>query len=171
MVWDPTTFGTLFLRVNAERKAWEEAKAGWWMLTTDTDKPVAEAVKLYKSLSVVERAFRTIKGPIKVRPVRHRLDRRIRAHLYVCLLSYLLGRWLEVKVREGGGERWAHMTAERVLDSVREGSVQEVGIRGTKVRRWKLTKFSPEGQAVLERLGMKGEVMRTPSMPTTLSEA
>ena len=171
VVWDPTTFGTLFVRVNAERKAWEEAKAGWWMLTTDTEKPVPEAVKLYKSLSVVERAFRTIKGPIKVRPVRHRLDRRIRAHLYVCLLSYLLGRWLEVKVREEGEERWAHMTAERVLDSVREGSVQEVGIRGTKVRRWKLAKFSPEGQAVLERLGMKGEVLRTPPMPTALSEA
>jgi hypothetical protein len=118
----------------------------------------------------VERAFRTIKGPIKVRPVRHRLDRRIRAHLYVCLVAYLLERWLEVKVREGGGEGWAHLTAERILNSVRKGAVQEVGIRGTTIRRWKLANFSPEGQATLERLGLKGEVMQVPPVPTVLSE-
>ncbi len=171
VVWDPTTFGTLFLKVNAERKAWEESKAGWWMLTTDTERSGPEAVKLYKSLAVVERAFRTIKGPIRVRPVRHRLDRRIRAHLYVCLLSYLLERWLEVKVREGGEERWAHVTAEKILESVREGSVQEVGIRGTKIHRWKLARFSPDGEAMLDRLSLKGEVMRIPPMPTELSVA
>ncbi len=78
---------------------------------------------------------------------------------------------MEVKVRGGGEERWVHVTAKRILDSVREGSVQEVGIWGAKIRRWKLAKFSAEGQAVLERLGMKSEVMRTPPMPTALTEA
>ena len=56
-----------------------------------------------------------------------------------------------------------------MLDSVREGSVQEVGIRGTKILRWKLARFSPEGEAVIERLGLKAEVMKTPPMPTVLS--
>ena len=171
VVWDPKTFGTLCVRVNPVRKAWEESKAGWWMLTTDTPLSAAQAVKLYKSLSVVERAFRTIKGPIKVRPVRHRLDRRIRAHLYVCLVAYLLERWLELKVREGGEEKWAHVTGERVLESLREGSVQQVGIRGTEIRRWKLARFSGEGGMMLDRVGMKQEVMRLPPMPTVLSAA
>jgi hypothetical protein len=63
------------------------------------------------------------------------------------------------------------VTAERLLDSVRKGSVQGVGIRGTKILRWRLARFSPEREAVLERLGLKAEVMKTPQMPTVLSAA
>lgn len=79
---------------------------------------------------------------------------------------------MEVKVRaKGEEETWAHVTAERVLDGLRQGSVQEVGIRGTNIRRWKLARFSPEGVVMLERLGLKEEVMKTPPMPTALTTA
>lgn len=48
-----------------------------------------DAVRNYKSLAKVERAFRTLKGlEILVRPIRHRIDPRVRAHVFVCLLAY-----------------------------------------------------------------------------------
>jgi len=48
-----------------------------------------EAVSDYKSLSHVERAFRTMKGlDLEIRPIHHRLAGRVRAHVLACMLSY-----------------------------------------------------------------------------------
>ena len=48
-----------------------------------------DAVRNYKRLADVEQAFRTLKGlELLVRPIRHRVDDRVRAHLFVCLLAY-----------------------------------------------------------------------------------
>ena len=48
-----------------------------------------DAVRAYKSLSRVERAFRSFKGvDLKVRPVHHRLEGRVRAHVFLCMLAY-----------------------------------------------------------------------------------
>ena len=50
----------------------------------------AEATVLaYKSLAGVERAFRSLKTvDLEVRPVHHRLARRVRAHVFLCMLAY-----------------------------------------------------------------------------------
>lgn len=49
----------------------------------------AAAVRSYKSLSQVERLFRTLKGLTnRVRPIHHRQERRVRGHIFVCLLAY-----------------------------------------------------------------------------------
>ena len=49
----------------------------------------ADAVRSYKKLSRVERAFRTIKtGDLSVRPIHHRLEDRVRAHIFLCVLAY-----------------------------------------------------------------------------------
>ncbi|MHB8352386.1 MAG: IS1634 family transposase [Thermoplasmata archaeon] len=162
--WNQDTIGGLNLIVNKARKNWEETKAGWWMLTTDTELTGPEVVKVYKSLAVVERAFRTIKGMIRVRPVRHQLDRRIRAHLYVCVLAYLVERWVQQKVREGGGKEWAHLTGEQALEEIREGRLQQVGIEGTEIRRWKMAGFTRVAERVLDKLELRGEVMKVPRL-------
>ncbi len=48
-----------------------------------------EAVRAYKSLSVVEQAFRSIKTiDLKVRPIFHRLPRRVECHIFICMLAY-----------------------------------------------------------------------------------
>jgi hypothetical protein len=50
-----------------------------------------ETVRSYKSLSVVERAFRCIKTvDLHVRPIYHRLADRVRAHVFLCMLAYYL---------------------------------------------------------------------------------
>lgn len=48
-----------------------------------------DTVRTYKSLSQVERAFRSIKTvDLKVRPIRHRLEARVKAHIFLCMLAY-----------------------------------------------------------------------------------
>jgi transposase len=49
----------------------------------------ADAVRSYKQLSNVERAFRCYKTiDLKVRPIHHRVEERVRAHIFLCLLAY-----------------------------------------------------------------------------------
>ncbi len=48
-----------------------------------------DVVRQYKSLSQVERLFRTLKGiNIRVRPIRHRTEAHVRAHIFLCMLAY-----------------------------------------------------------------------------------
>jgi transposase len=48
-----------------------------------------ETVRSYKLLSQVERAFRSFKTvDLMVRPIRHRLEDRVRAHIFLCMLAY-----------------------------------------------------------------------------------
>ena len=48
-----------------------------------------DAVRTYKRLALVERLFRTLKGiDLRIRPIYHRLDPRVRAHIFLCLLAY-----------------------------------------------------------------------------------
>lgn len=48
-----------------------------------------DAVRSYKLLSQVERAFRSLKTmDLKVRPIHHHLEKRVRAHIFLCMLAY-----------------------------------------------------------------------------------
>ena len=48
-----------------------------------------EVVKTYKTLSLVEQAFRCIKmSDLKIRPILHHLEARVRAHVFICFLAY-----------------------------------------------------------------------------------
>jgi transposase len=48
-----------------------------------------DTVRSYKSLAEVERAFRCLKGiDLLVRPIRHRTEERVPAHVFLCLLAY-----------------------------------------------------------------------------------
>ena len=49
----------------------------------------ADTVRGYKSLAQVERAFRSLKGlDLLIRPIRHRTEERVPAHIFLCLLAY-----------------------------------------------------------------------------------
>ena len=48
-----------------------------------------DTVRSYKNLALVERAFRTLKGvDLQIRPIYHRSEQRVRAHIFLCLLAY-----------------------------------------------------------------------------------
>jgi transposase len=72
----------------------ESATDGIYVVRTSLPVEViddTETVRSYKSLSLVERAFRCIKTvDLHVRPVYHRLADRVRAHVFLCMLAYYL---------------------------------------------------------------------------------
>ncbi len=61
----------------------------------------ASCVRHYKSLSQVERAFRSMKTmDLKIRPIHHRLADRVRVHLFLCMLAYYVEWHLKEAWRE-----------------------------------------------------------------------
>jgi transposase len=70
----------------------EEELDGIYVIRTSEaaeDLTAADCVRTYKSRAVVERAFRCLKGlDLLVRPIRHRVEPRVRGHLLLCMLAY-----------------------------------------------------------------------------------
>ncbi len=84
--------GSFSYRRNEETIRQEEQLDGIYVIRTSeaaVDLAAADCVRTYKSLSLVERAFRCLKGlDLLVRPIRHRVEPRVRAHLLLCMLAY-----------------------------------------------------------------------------------
>ena len=74
--------------------ATEAALDGFYILRTsltETDLPAGDIVRAYKNLEQAERAFGSLKGPeLQIRPIHHRLEDRVRAHVLICMLAYYL---------------------------------------------------------------------------------
>ena len=71
----------------------EAALDGFYILRTSltqADLPSGDVVRAYKNLEQAERAFGS-KGPeLQIRPIHHRLEDRVRAHVLICMLAYYL---------------------------------------------------------------------------------
>ncbi|VGO19415.1 hypothetical protein SCARR_01473 [Pontiella sulfatireligans] len=77
---------------NEEKIRSESATDGLYVIRSSVDKTRMtdqELVANYKNLEMVERAFRSLKSiDLNVRPIYHRLDNRVRAHIFICMLAY-----------------------------------------------------------------------------------
>jgi len=87
-----------------EHIAAEAALDGIYIIRTSVSAAQMDApqcVRNYKSLANVERAFRSMKTiDLKVRPIHHRTDERVRAHIFLCMLAY----YVEWHMREAWRE-------------------------------------------------------------------
>jgi hypothetical protein len=55
-------------------------------------------VRAYKQLKMAERAFRTMKDTIEVRPIHHHLEPRVRTHVFLCMLAYYVAFELHARL-------------------------------------------------------------------------
>lgn len=125
----------------------ERACEGKYVIQTEEpDLSPVEAVAAYKQLNEVERGFAHLKGLLEVRPVYHQKDDRVRAHVFVAALAFLLDRALEKKLRAAGSSL-SSPAAWQALETVRCVTV-EVGSR-TKLC---VTRGSRQAAEVLKTL-------------------
>ena len=76
--------------LDAEKYKYEEQIAGKFLLVTSTDLPANDVMMTYKEQQVVENAFDEIKNFLDIRPIGHYEVRRVKAHTFVCVLSFLV---------------------------------------------------------------------------------
>jgi transposase len=104
------------LLLDRAKIAAEERLDGKYLLTTSDPSLSADDVALgYKQLLEAERSFRDLKGTLLLRPVFHRKDERIRAHVLICFLALVIVRLAETRT----GATWRTIRAE--LGQIRQG--------------------------------------------------
>ena len=132
------------LRIDAGKARAEENLDGKYLLRTSDPKMTAEDIALgYRQLLEVERGWRDMKQVIDLRPVYHRKEERIRAHVILCWLALLLARIAE----NACGATWPEL--RRQLDRIAVGTF--AGPAGTFRQR---TQITDAQQDILTRLGI-----------------
>jgi len=108
--------GFTFERLDQQIAA-EAALDGLYVIRTSVPKKQmssADAVRSYKALAEVERAFRAMKTiDLHIRPIHHRLENRVRAHIFLCMLAYYVEwhmreAWRELMFADEDLERKKH---------------------------------------------------------------
>ena len=122
-----------------------------------------QIVERYKSLGQIEQAFRNMKKvSLEMRPMHHKRDDRIRAHVFLCMLAYYLQwhLWQRLKPlfaeqakqisageKENKDRDWTLVT---VLSSLKSIQRNEVEVAGAKF--YQITEPSPETQRIIDLL-------------------
>lgn len=79
---------------------------------TNTKLPKSEIIDNYKHLWKIEKAFRISKHDLRIRPIYHRLNRRIEAHICIAFVAYKVYKELERQLKE----KKAELSAEKAID-------------------------------------------------------
>jgi transposase len=140
--------------LNEQALAEQRRYDGVFVLTTNRhDLPPDKVVGSYKNLQEVETLFDDLKNFVDIHPVRHWLERRVRAHVFLCLLALLLKRVLEIDCLKSKA-----LTA--TLETVANSKLTKVSVRlsdrSARAKTfWRVTQISPEQAACFAAVGVK----------------
>lgn len=73
---------------------------GYSTIFSTKDLSIEEIVKPYFEKDKVEKAFRSMKSILGLKPIKHWLEERVKSHIFICYLSYLLLSLLETKLKK-----------------------------------------------------------------------
>lgn len=150
-------------RQNGQRVTWkykqqslreaERMDGKWVLLVTNPAVSAAEAVELYLEKDFIEKGFRTMKTEEEMEPVRHRLEKRVRAYEFVQVLALRLRAALRWRMREVA-KRMDMNTWEATDDLLRVlGRVERVEVSlGKQQRIWHLNLLK-ETKETLKNIG------------------
>lgn len=127
------------LRINNQAVKEMEHLDGKYLIRTSDDTLTSEDIALgYKQLLEVERAFRTLKTTLELRPVYHRKEERIRSHVLLCWLSLLLVRLAEEKTLK----TWPTLRSELEMMHLIEHETEDGKV-------WQRTELTEEQKRIL----------------------
>lgn len=135
----------------------EEAKeldGKFAIMSTELDINCKEIVDAYFEKNDVERAFRFMKQVTKLQPTRCWLENRVRVHVFICYLAYLLSRVLEYKLRKGG----MRITSEKALEELGKIKKGLLFDETTNNKIHKVATLSDIQKKILESLGLLGYI-------------
>ena len=133
------------------RSAW--LQQGAYLLRTNLTEEAPELIwRQYLQLTEVESVFRTLKSALNLRPIWHRLQSRVEAHLLVAFLGYCLWICLKQKLKATAGS----LTPAQVLHQLKQILLVEVWFdlrQGGKICLPRITQPENQQQLLLHHLG------------------
>ena len=139
----------------------EQAYEGKYVIQTEEPNLSAvDAVRLYKELSEVERAFADLKDVLELRPIYHQIDSRVQAHIYVAALAFLLHRAIEKKLKAARLD----LSATEALTALKSVRVVDINLGDGPAKR-SVTTGTNRAAAVLRAPGITELEPSTPPQP------
>jgi hypothetical protein len=134
---------------------WHELSDGCYLLRSNVNDWTDEQLwKAYIQLTEAENAFRIHKTDLSLRPVWHQKEDRVRAHILVCFLSYVLWKTLgQLCHRAGLGDEPRRVLAE--LSDIRMVDVVLPTDSGHEIRNRCVARPSEHQRILLDKLGLK----------------
>jgi transposase len=134
---------------------WHELSDGCYLLRSNVrDWTEAELWRAYIQLTEAENAFRIHKSDLRLRPVWHQKEDRVKAHILVCFISYVLWKMLAQKCKLAGlGDE-----PRRVLSELSEIRLVDVVLPtegGLEIRNRCVARPSEHQRILLEKLGLR----------------
>ena len=116
-----------------------------------------EVVASYKKLILVEQAFRNLKTvQLDMRPIYHKKDERIKAHVFLCMLAYYLQWHMKQKLmplfEEDGNGKERRWSFDGIISTLKQITINEISIGGSKI--FKVSEATPEQSTILKHLGV-----------------
>ena len=147
--WELTPKGRFRYWIDRVKLRAERRVEGTYILqTNEPTLDALRAVTVYKELQLVERGFRALKDVLAMRPIYHRTEPRVRAHLFVAHLALVLGCALEKALRRAG----LTLALETALEALRPVRLVTLDVDGMITRV--VTKPTAHAQAVLKAVGL-----------------
>jgi transposase len=146
--------------LDEEKRARAEKLDGSYLLKTDReDLSADEAWRIYILLTQAEAAFRTLKSPLRERPIFHHKEGRVEAHVFLCVLAYHLLLSIEKTLLNGG----VHTSWVTVREALRTHQVNTV-VLPTDAGELRIRQGSMPERAhreIYTKLGIEAEVIPT----------
>jgi hypothetical protein len=94
------------VRLTLDQEKWQRRLryTGFVLLVAHPDLPhsALDIARLYRQKDTVEKDFQTIKDVVKLRPLFHHTDAKVRAHVTLCMLALLVERTIERRLKRSG---------------------------------------------------------------------
>jgi len=139
-----------YIKIDEEKLKKIKELDGCYVLKSDLSREYSKEMihEKYKSLGLVEQAFRDCKSTLELRPIYVRTEESTRAHVFVAMLSYILLKYLE--------EKWSEvdMTVSEGLESLSKICSQLIKVKGKKCCN-KIPKQVGERKKLLSLLNIK----------------
>ena len=137
-----------------EWRAWAELSEGYYLLRSNiTDWDAEQLWRAYIQLTEAEAAFRIQKGDLGIRPVWHQKADRVRAHILVCFLAYVLWKMLgQMCKRAGLGSEPRKVFAE--IAEIKAIDIAMPTRQGTVIRNRCIAQPTKAQAVLLQMLGL-----------------
>jgi transposase len=152
------TFEEHPLRLSREK----QLEGKYVLMTSEKAFTAQDAVQQYKELMELERGFRSLKDILALRPIYHRLESRVKAHIFVAALALLVQRLLERRLSEAN----VNMSAAEAMQALETIRVVKFHLQGQPPRQGVST-GSPRARQVLKALDLSQLRPPTPPGPET----
>ncbi len=124
------------------------------IMSTDLSLSYRDIVDAYFEKHGIEKAFRCLKQVVELHPTRCRLENRVKVHVFICFLSYLLLRVLEFKLRNKGMSITAE-NALKELGKIRQGVIVDPHTKNSALKVARLTELQ---KTIVQNLELSGYI-------------